>query len=60
MKFKQWLLARLRERSTWAGIVSMAAALGIAVSPEQSEAIVAAGMAVVGAVIAFTDDKDAK
>jgi hypothetical protein len=45
---KAWILARLRERSTWAGLVGLLGAAGIAITPEQSEAILAAVMAIVG------------
>lgn len=51
-----WIVERLNERSTWLGLISLAAALGIALEPEQVEAIVAAGMAAGGLIAAFTRD----
>lgn len=52
-----FLLARARERSTWLGLVSMGTALGLLLTPEQSEAVVAAGMSVAGLVATLTGDK---
>lgn len=53
---KDYLLARLREPSTWRGVFLLATALGVTISPEQQNAIVALGLAVVGAVGAFLPD----
>lgn len=44
----RYLLNRAGERSTWQGLAAAATATGIAVSPEQVEAITATGLAVVG------------
>lgn len=57
--FLGYLLARLRERSTWLGLISLATALGIAVSQSQQEAVIAAGSAVAGLVAALVPDADA-
>ena len=56
--FLGYLLARLRERSTWLGLISLATALGIAVSQSQQEAVIAAGSAVAGLVAALVPDAD--
>ena len=45
---KAWILARLSERTTWAGLVALLGALGVSITPEQSEAFLAAAMAIVG------------
>lgn len=43
---RAWLLDRLRETSTWAGILTAVAALtGITIAPEKSTAILSAGTA---------------
>ena len=52
-----YLVARLKEASTWRGLVALATAFGLTVSPEQAASIVAAGMAIMGLVGAFTKDK---
>lgn len=50
----QYLIDRLSERSTWTGIIALVSALGIAVSPEQANAIAAAGAGVAGLIGVFT------
>lgn len=55
--FLLYILARLKERSSWMGIISAAAAFGILISPEQQEAIVAAGVAIAGVITMLTKDK---
>jgi hypothetical protein len=49
-----WIIDRLRERSTWLGLVSFAAAVGVTLSPEQAQAMIAAGMALAGLIATFT------
>lgn len=56
-KFLSFILARAKERSTWLGVVSIATALGIALSDFQTEAVIAAGMSLAGVIAAFTGDK---
>jgi hypothetical protein len=53
----QWIFERLAERSTWLGLISLATAFGLALSPDQKEAIVGAGLALGGMVAAFTADR---
>lgn len=52
----QYLLDRAKERSTWMGLVGLVSAFGVALAPEQIEAVVALGVAAAGAVAAFTKD----
>jgi hypothetical protein len=59
-KLLQFILDRGRERSTWLGIVSLATALGVVVTPAQSDAIIAAGIAIAGLLAVFTKDTSAK
>ena len=51
-----YLKARLSEASTWRGVIALIAAFGITISPAQTEAIVAAGLAIIGAIGVFTAD----
>lgn len=51
-----FLLARLSEASTWRGIIALATAAGVAMSPELIEAIVAAGLAGIGLVGVLVPD----
>jgi hypothetical protein len=54
---KDFILARGKEASTWRGIVALLTAAGVALSPEQADAVVALGLAVIGAIGVFTADK---
>ena len=45
---KQYIIDRLKEASTWRGIVAIITAFGVALNPEQTQAIVAGGMGVAG------------
>lgn len=53
----KYLLDRLKERSTWVGLTAVLTAVGVALTPEQTEAVIALGLAVGGAVAVFTKDK---
>ncbi len=57
-KVIHYILARLKERSTWLGLISFATALGLMMTPEQQEQVIAAGMAIAGFVGAFTRDSE--
>ena len=54
---KQYLLERGKEASTWRGLIALLTAIGVALTPEQGEAIIALGLAVIGAIGVFTADK---
>lgn len=56
MKILAFFQERLSEASTWRGIISIITACGVAIAPDQVEAIVAAGLAIVGAIGVFTKD----
>jgi hypothetical protein len=45
-----YILARLSENSTWRGLVLLVTSFGVVLSPEHQEAIVAAGLGVVGLI----------
>ena len=53
---RDYLLARLREPSTWRGLVLIATACGTALSPDQQEAIVTAGLLIAGLIGAAVPD----
>ncbi len=52
-----FLLNRLREASTWRGLVWLLTVSGVALRPDQVEAIVLAGMAIAGLLGVFLQDK---
>jgi hypothetical protein len=54
---KAYLLERLKEASTWRGIVALLTAIGVSLSPAQGEAIIALGLAAIGTLGVFTADK---
>jgi hypothetical protein len=47
------ILEYLKQESTWRGIIAIATAFGITVSPEQAGAITAAGLAAIGLINTF-------
>lgn len=53
----QFVIDRLKERSTWLGLTGLLTAVGVALNPDQIEAIVALGGAIGAAVAIFTKDK---
>lgn len=55
-RFNGFKLASLREPSTWRGMIMLATALGVPISPEQSDVILTAGLALAGLVGAFFGD----
>lgn len=52
----KWLIARLKEGSTWRGLVWLLTVCGVLLTPEQTEAIVLAGMALAGLLGVFLAD----
>lgn len=52
-----WLLNRLREPSTWRGLVWLATVAGLSLRPDQTEAIVTVGMALAGLLGVFLRDE---
>lgn len=51
-----FLLERLKEPSTWRGIIWLITAFGFALDPDQREAIVTTGMSLVGLIGVFTSE----
>jgi hypothetical protein len=55
-----WLKARLREPSTWGGLISILTLVGVVLSPEQKEAVIGAGVAIGGLLMVFLPEAGAK
>lgn len=53
----EFLKARLKEASTWRGIILLLTVCGVKLSPDQAAAIITLGLAIVGAVGVFAPDK---
>lgn len=51
-----YMLERLREPSTWRGIVMLVTALGVSLTPDQQSAIMQAGLAIVGLIGVFAPE----
>lgn len=54
---KNYLLARMKEASTYRGIVLVLTAAGVGISPAMAEAIIAAGVGVAGLLGVVMPDK---
>ena len=52
-----YILSRLREASTWRGIIMLIAGTWAIKNPTQMEAIIPVAIAIVGAIGSFTPDK---
>lgn len=50
MKALLYILDRLSENSTWRGLILVGTAVGLKISPAHQEAIVAAGLSLVGVI----------
>jgi hypothetical protein len=55
----KYLLDRLSEPSTWRGAVSLATAVGVKLRPDLMEAIISAGLAVMGIINVLRKEKNA-
>jgi hypothetical protein len=53
---KSWFIARFKERSTWVGIITLVAAMGWSLSPEQKEMVITLGTTLIALVLTFTKD----
>ena len=54
---KRYLLNRMKEPSTWRGIILIFTSLGYNIDPEMGDAIITTGLALAGLVGALTGDK---
>lgn len=54
---KAFLIERLKEPSTWRGIIRLLTACGVPIAPDLAVQIIAVGLAATGLVGIFTPDK---
>lgn len=47
---KAYVIERLKEPSTWRGVIMLLTAIGVPIAPAMADAIVAAGLAVAGLI----------
>ena len=60
MNFMNWVLDRLKEKSTWRGFVAALAGLGLYISPELADAIVVLGLGIAGFLEVVWPEKSEK
>ena len=53
---KAYVIERLKEASTWRGIIMLLTAAGIPIAPEMQNVIISAGLALVGLIGAVAPD----
>lgn len=53
----KYIINRLTERTTWAGLVALGTACGATIEPALSEQIIAVGLAVAGLIGVLTKDR---
>lgn len=54
---KAYLAERLKEPSTWRGLILLVTACGVPIAPQMGEAIITIGLALAGGVGVFSADK---
>lgn len=54
---KEYLLERLKEPSTWRGIILLLTAAGVPIAPAMAESIITVGLAIAGLIGVVTPDK---
>ena len=54
---KQYLIDRMREPSTWRGIILLLTAIGVPIAPELQTTIVSVGLGLAGMIGAAAPDK---
>ena len=54
---KAYMIERMKEPSTWRGIVLLLTAIGVPIAPGMADTIIAIGMAVAGLIGVATPDK---
>lgn len=56
MSILPWIIARMKEPSTWKGLIALAAACGVVINPEYAAIILAAGVGMAGFInVVITD-----
>ena len=56
-KVKEYVKARLKEPSTWRGMILLCTAFGVPIAPQMAEAIITVGLALAGGVGVVALDK---
>ena len=56
-RYASAFVARFSQESTWRGLVAMAAGLGVVIEPAKADAIIAAGLFIIGTINFAKDQK---
>ena len=54
---KAYVIERMKEPSTWRGLIMLLTAIGVPVAPAMADAIISVGLAVAGLIGVATPDK---
>ena len=54
---KAYILERMKEASTWRGVILLLTAIGVPVAPALADSIISVGLAIAGLIGAVTPDK---
>lgn len=54
---KEWVIARVKEPTTWVGLTTILTAAGVSLAPELKEAIVGCGVAIGGLLAIILKEK---
>ena len=57
MTMIDWIIARLKEPTTWIGLISFATAAGVHLAPELQESLITAGVALGGTLAIVLREK---
>ena len=57
MNALNWIIDRLKERSTWLGLTALLTSFGVSLKPELAEAIITTGLGFAGLIGVLTKDK---
>lgn len=52
-----WVIARLKEQTTWIGLTTLLTAAGVSLAPELTESIITAGVAIGGVLAMVLKEK---
>lgn len=55
-----YIIARLKERSTWQGLIILLGVAGVKLSPELTQHIVTGGLSLIAAIEVFRQEHPAK
>jgi len=55
-----YILQRLKEKTTWLGFLALVSAFGVAIKPELAESIATTGMSIAGLIMVIVKEEKKK